>query len=577
MALSFEEIRKAINEPKRRNDIQLALLHQERIRFHASTRLTADYMQPTADFFAFVQNLLPHDKFKIFRQLFRYPVKTNEICDTIFDKLSRIFDGRNPAFDYQFKTTEQRDDWDWYRTEELHEPAVWQTKGWEFFKTEINSVLICDLPEEQDPADRYPQPYFYWLPIASVINFKAKDNGQMRWIIFRQDGDRIAVMDDETMRVFRKDGGDNVGELLIERRHDLGYCPARFFWTQPIDLHCPNVKQSPLTKMLDALDWFLFYSISKRHLDLYGSYPIYSGYEQACDYSNELNGDYCDGGYLKDKQGRYIFDSAGLLMPCPKCGQKRIIGAGSFVEVPIPAENQPDLRNPVQMLAVDRNSLDYTREEEVRLREAIITSVCGQAEEVTQRDALNEQQIKANFESQSNVLNRIKKGFEAAQKWVDETICRLRYGDMFLSASINYGTEFFLFSTDELREQYKTAKGSGSSEAELDAMLDKIIESEYRTNPTELQRMQTLADIEPYRHLTLQEVVEMGDKGIISREDVLLKLNFAALIKRFERENINILEFGSALPYERKIEIINQTLRGYINADAGENQNGNVD
>lgn len=98
MALSFEEIRKAINEPKRRNDIQLALLHQERIRFHASTRLTADYMQPTADFFAFVQNLLPHDKFKIFRQLFRYPVKTNEICDTIFDKLSRIFDGRNPAF-----------------------------------------------------------------------------------------------------------------------------------------------------------------------------------------------------------------------------------------------------------------------------------------------------------------------------------------------------------------------------------------------------------------------------------------------------------------------------------------------
>lgn len=577
MALSYEEIRKAISEPKRRSDISLALLHQERIRFHASTRLTANYMQPTADFFAFVRNLLPHDKYKIFRQLFRYPVKTNELCEVIFDKLSRIFDGRNPAFDYQFKTTEQRDDWDWYRTEHLHEPVVWQTKGWEFFKTEINSVLICDLPEEQDPADRYPQPYFYWLPIASVLAFKAKDNGEMRWIIFRQDGDRIAVMDEETMRVFRKDGGDNVGELLVEKRHDLGYCPARFFWLQPIELHCPNVKASPLTKMLDALDWYLFYSLSKRHLDLYGSYPIYSGYEQACDYSNEINGDYCDGGYLKDRQGRYMFDSAGLLMPCPKCGNKRIIGAGSFVEVPIPSNDQPDLRNPVQMLAVDKNSLEYNREEEERLRLNIITSVCGQAEEITQRDAFNEQQVKANFESQTNVLNRIKKGFEAAQKWVDETICRLRYGDMFLSASINYGTEFFLYSTEELREQYKMAKEAGSSEAELDAMLDKIIESEYRTNPTELQRMQTLADIEPYRHLSLQEVIEMGEKGIISREDVLLKLNFAGLIKRFERENINVLEFGSALPYEKKIEIINNTLRGYINAEAGTNQDGNVD
>lgn len=576
MALSYEEIRKEISEPRRRTDISLALLHQQRIRFHASTRLTADYMQPTADFFAFVQNLLPHDKFKIFKQLFRYPVKTNELCDTIFDKLSRIFDGRNPAFDYQFKSTTQRDDWDWYRTERLHEPQVWQTKGWEFFKTEINSVLVCDMPEEQRGDDRYPQPYFYWLPIASVISFDAHADGQMRWIIFRQDGDRIAVMDDETMRVFRKDAGENIGVLLSEQRHGLGYCPARFFWQQPIDMHTPNVKASPLTKMLDALDWFLFYSISKRHLDLYGSYPIYSGYEQACDYSNEENGDYCDGGYLKDKQGRYMFDSAGMLLPCPKCGQKRIIGAGSFVEIPVPADGQPDLRNPVQMLAVDRNSLEYNRAEEERLREGIITSVCGQAEEVTQRDALNEQQIKANFESQSNVLNRIKKGFESAQKWVDETICRLRYGDMFVSASINYGTEFFLYTTAEMRDAYKLAKEAGSSEAELDAMLDKIIESEYRTNPTEMQRMQTLADLEPYRHLTLDEVVQMGDRGIITREDVLLKLNFAALVKRFERENMNILEFGSALPYPRKIEIINQALRGYIASEA-QNLQGNAD
>ncbi|MEE1283954.1 MAG: hypothetical protein UHK54_03770, partial [Acutalibacteraceae bacterium] len=45
---------------------------------------------------------------------------------------------------------------------------------------------------------------------------------------------------------------------------------------------------------------------------------------------------------------------------CPKCGNKRIVGAGSFVEIPVPNadENQPDLRNPVQLLTVDRNALD---------------------------------------------------------------------------------------------------------------------------------------------------------------------------------------------------------------------------
>ena len=77
-----------------------------------------------------VENILPHDKFVLFKALFRYPVKTNEITDVCFDKLSRIFDGRNPAFNYQFANSEQRDDWEEYRLNKLHEPEIWSTKGW---------------------------------------------------------------------------------------------------------------------------------------------------------------------------------------------------------------------------------------------------------------------------------------------------------------------------------------------------------------------------------------------------------------------------------------------------------------
>lgn len=118
----------------------------------------------------------------------------------------------------------------------------------------------------------------------------------MDWIIFRQPDKRIAVIDDERYRVFAEDGG-NIGELLVDNPHDLRYCPARFFWNEPMNLREPDVKQSPLTKELEALDWFLFFHISKRHLDMYGAYPIYSGYEQSCDFTNAENGDYCDGGF----------------------------------------------------------------------------------------------------------------------------------------------------------------------------------------------------------------------------------------------------------------------------------------
>ena len=597
MVLSVEEIKRRASEQRQKVTIGLALLHQNRLRFHSevvpSTPALASWMyrgrqqqagvapmlagregvaQALTDFLSMVHNLIPKDKFETFKTLFRFPVLTNELLAVCYDKLSRIFEGRNPAFSYQFTSTDLRDDWEWYRQERLREQEVWQTKGWDFFKTQINSVLICDLPEEKERGDRYPQPYFYWLPMRDVVDFKADPStGQMEYIIFRQDEDRIAAFDDEYFRVFRGNNGQ-VGELLTEQRHDLGYCPARFFWNEPLSLDKPDIKASPVTKELDRLDWYLFYAISKRHLDTYGSYPIYWGYEQSCDFHNDETGDYCDGGFLKDKQGHWLYDNNGLLMPCPKCSSKRITGAGSFVEVPVPIEGQPDLSNPVGMLAVDRESLDYNRDEELRLRSDIITAIVGTNEEITTRDALNEQQILANFESQSTVLQRVKKGFEAAQKWVDDTCCRLRYGKAFLQSSINYGTEFYLFTSDELRERYKTAKEAGMSEADLDALLQQIIETEYRHNPQQMQRMIVLSDLEPYRHLTRDEVQALYDKRLVSLEELLIKLNFADFVRRFERENMNIITFGENIDYQKKIQTIRERLAEYAREIAPQQQ-----
>ena len=599
MALSVEEIRRKATERESGRVITLAILHQNRLRLHAETvpstpALATWYRhrenrgqafpllagregvsQALTDFMAMVENLIPHDKFEVFRTLFRFPVKTNEVLAVCFDKLSRIFDGRNPAFSYQFTGTEYRDDWEWYRTEVLHEPTVWSTKGWDFFKTQINSVLVVDLPEEQEAGDRYPRPYFYWLPIASVIDFRAHGDGRMEFIIFRQDGDRIACIDDEYYRVFASKDG-TVGELLREVRHDVGYCPCRFFWSEPISLTEPDVKASPVSKELDNLDWFLFYSVSKRHLDTYGSYPIYWGYERDCNYHNDETGDECDGGFLKDRQGHWIYDNNGMLQPCPLCHEKRITGAGSFVEVPVPIEGQPDLHDPVGMLKVDRESLDFVKDEEERLRLNIITAIVGQQEEITQREAFNEQQVKAGFESMNTVLNRVKKGFENAQQFVDETCCRLRYGSAFLSASVNYGTEFYLYTSDELRERYKNAKEAGMSEADLDALLTQIIETEYRHNPQQMQRMIILSDLEPYRHLTRNEVAGLYDKGIVGIEEYLVKLNFADFVRRFERENMNIIEFGDTIDYDKKIGIIKERMTEYAKEllpKEGENNN----
>lgn len=571
MPLELNRINKEIREQRNATSLTTARIHQNRVKFHTEKRITAynsvSVCAQATEFLNWVQNLLPRDKFELFKQMFRYPVPTNEITGVCFDKLSRIFDGRNPVNDAQFVNTDLRDDWERYRTNYLKEPKVWQTKGWEYFKTEINSILVVDMADEQ--TTDFPEPYFYWLTIDRVIAYDADpDTGVMRWLIFR-DKDRIVVIDDYSYRVWPMKNGAIKIETLpeYEHPHGLNYCPARFFWNESIDLHQPNVKASPITGQLEKLDWVLFFEESKRILDLYGAYPILSGYEPNCDYSNAENGDYCDGGFLRNKDGHYKLDMAGILCRCPKCGNRRTVGPGSFVEIPVPRNDesnpQPDLRNPVQMLTVDRDALDYNTGEVQRLKSEIINAVVGQTEEITTRDAVNEQQIQAIFESQATILSRIKAGFEAAQQWVDDTVCRLRYGNYFVSSYINYGTDFFISTASELRAKYKTAKEAGASESELDAMQQQIIDTEYRNNPSAQRRMKLLFELEPYPHLTATELREMQANGTIPVDELRIKLNFSNFVRRFERENTNILEFGDAIPYDQKVTKIKSELIRY--------------
>ena len=113
------------------------------------------------------------------------------------------------------------------------------------------------------------------------------------------------------------------------------------------------------------------------------------------------------------------------------------------------------------------------------------------------------------------------------------------------------------------------------SEADLDALYQQIIETEYRHNPQQMQRMIILGDLEPYRHLTRNEVQALYDKQLVSIEELLVKLNFADFIRRFERENMNIITFGETIDYDAKIQTIKERLADYAREIIPQQQNNN--
>ena len=566
MALELNQIKQILQKPTKRQLIQKAVKLQRRLRFHTETNIvTSDINQPASLFLDWVKSLLPKDKYNTFLQLFRFPLPTPAVVEDVYRELERVFYSRNSSSSYQFTSSELAEDWAEYRKNKLNEPDVWKTVGWKKMQVSPNSILVIDLPEVQ--TSNRPEPYFYWLEIDAVIDYELSVNGiTFEWLIFKQPNNRIAVFDNDSIRVYQLNDKNEIQSLVSEAYHDLGYCPASFFWSSQLNECSSDLKKNPITKELSNLDWYLFFAISKQHLDLYAPYPIYSAYEANCNFENNETGDYCDGGFLRNSNGEYKILSNGTVEKCPCCSEKRIAGPGSFLEVPVPNQSEgiADMRNPIQITTIDRESLDYNVSECVRLKNEIVVSVVGSGGNVSEKEAINETQVTANFESKTSVLNALKTNFELAQKFVEDTICKLRYGDAFISSSISWGTEFYVFTVGELYSKYKQAKDNGASNSELDAISQQILEVEYRNNPLVLQRMLILKQLEPYPHKTLDEVLKLHEKQLLDENLVRLKINFSSLVDRFERENINIIEFASNMPMRNKIDIINNKLLDYV-------------
>lgn len=541
---------------------------QRRLRFHTETATSVyeDLSFSATQFLTWVSKLLPKDKFNIFLQLFKYPLLTTTVVEDVYRELERVFYSRNSSSTYQFANSELAEDWANYQREKLHEPEIWKTQAWKQMQVSPNSILVVDLPPVQTTPR--PEPYFYWLEIDQVIDFESveRSSTDFQWLIFKQPENRIAVFDDSSIRIFQLNEKREIEYLISEAVHDLHYCPARFFWSSQLNEKNPFLKKNPITKELSNLDWYLFFALSKQHLDLYAPYPIYSAYEADCNFENNETGDYCDGGFLRNANGDFKMLADGTVERCPCCSEKRIAGPGSFLEVPVPnaTEGVADMREPVQITTIDKDSLDYNVKECERLKNEIVVSVVGSGGTVSEKEAINETQVTANFESKTSVLNALKTNFEQAQKFVEDTVCRFRYGSSFISSSINWGTEFYVFTVTELYAKYKQAKDNGALQSELDAISQQILEVEYRNNPLSLQRMAILKQIEPYPNNTISEVIALYNKGLLEEEKVRLKINFSSYIDRFERENINIIEFASGLTLSKKIEIITNKLLDYV-------------
>ncbi len=558
MVLSPNQAFQLIQKPKNGQALNNAIAHQNRLKMHSVPGLTESAVGPALGIFKqWVQGILPADAYATFQTLLTYPLSTVSLTDDIYTTLAKVWDGRNPSYTVSMMNREAEMDWLYYRQKAIN--STWRQNVDRAIRTSINSILVIDLPAMQT-GDK-PEPYIVWLDITSIIDIEY--SSKIEYLIYRTAPGGYVVLDDASYLYFDDVNGRPAETPSIQAPHDLGYCPASFFWSEYMPGQ-PITRVSPLTRELANLDWLLFAETSKRHLELYAPYPIYWTIEQECDYKG-TDGTICRGGKLFTNNGQLLANEKGQPMRCPNCGASKLTGPGTIIEIPAPRQGEPEIKTPVGKLDVDKNSLEYNRENVKATAKAIKEAVTGFGAGKENEAAYNEKQIAASFEMRKAAIMRMKRNIEAIQIWVESTMCRLRDGEDFNSISLSMGDEFYLFTLQELYLLYAEAKKSGVNQAMLDTIYSKIIETEYRNNEAELERAKMLFELEPLRHYTQAEIMAWG--AIVSQEDIYVKARFSELVSRFERENTTITEFGVNLPYPKRIDLIKTNIYNYAKAD----------
>jgi len=543
MPLSNEQIQKIVKEKRNQKELQQGIKHQERLKFHVETTLQkSDLSSYYRDFKAWIgeenPELLAKDKFNRFEQLIKAPIQTIELTESIFSRLFKIFFSQDSYFNYKFTDDSLELDWADFR-----EDKFWPTIGFQAMQTAIDSVWVVDLPSVQ--MSEYPEPVNKLIDINDVLAIQNDEYNNCIYVIF-QLGDFIYVYDDSSFRVYSNDRGISASPIE-EIPHDLGYTPARMFWSEKLTSTNLINKESPITKELTDLDWLLFHMTSKRYMDIANAYPILARYSADDDYRDDdttENEQRTDG---KRPMGNDL------------------MGAGSIQEVDPPREGEADLmqHGPAKLIIPDVDSLDWHVKEEIRLIDKIYKAVVGTDNELKNDAAKNEKQVDSAFESQKSVLFRVKKSFEIIHKFADKTICQLRYGERFIGCEIDYGTQFFLKDVDDLQEELITAKESGASDAILETISNNILHTKYRDDDKSITRANIITDLDPLPNRTLVEATDLFKNGAINKINFIIKSNLISFVRRFERENINIVDFGSKIDYAKKIEQINESLKLY--------------
>lgn len=407
--------------------------------------------------------------------------------------------------------------------------SVWLDK----VNFDCSGVFMLELPMQADGP--LAKPYITFRSIMDIHDYEFVGH-TIEYIIFKKETYdpsnnkkkcEYRVVDDVADYIYVEEDGNVKIKEDMTLVNPWGYVPARIISNQRDSESL--ARTSYVWKAIEIADEYLvdasIYSISKK---LHG-FPHLWMRERKCR-KCKGKGRISTGKFMEDKVTPVLAD-------CGECD-----GAGWAIKVDvsettiIPAlqdKEQPDNIPPMGYISRDIEVLEKQERGLDRLRDIIHLGIWSEDDvERTTGDAETATGRMLDVQARWSKLQTVSKNGEEVEKFLVDGIAFIRYGAAFVGSVINYGRKYFVRTVDETEQLYQTAKKAGMPTHLLDAYIEELIYMKFGNDPVELDRQLKLNALEPFIHLSPEEVQKLN----LVKEDFFMKCYFTDYIERFEKE-----------------------------------------
>ena len=203
------ELKRLIKDKPREKELNRAIIHEQRLRFHTETVLEKSELSNYYDtYINWLANnkpeMLPKDKVARFNQLLTVPLSTIELTESIETSLGRVFDAQDAFLRYDCKKDATSAAWVNVRDDEF-----WRTEGMKAMMAAIDSVWVVEFKE--DVATNL------LIDVSDVIDILTDARGICEHLIFEKH-DKVYVYDDSVIDTYQMVDGE-IGEEPINPFH----------------------------------------------------------------------------------------------------------------------------------------------------------------------------------------------------------------------------------------------------------------------------------------------------------------------------------------------------------------------